>query len=409
MAGECEAPAIYLRWAAISGLGAVIGRNAYIKFGHKKLYPNNYIMLVGRPGSRKGTGIDIVKDLLRSVTYTNLAPSRCRKEAFWEAMAEFSKVVPMANPNIDVDDMTFDNILSDTEYATGLIYVLAPELEDFLSPGDDEFIANLTNLWDNLDNFPYKRTTKASIHIHEPTVNLLAGTTPSSFTRIIPAHAIGGGFSRRLLLIYGEQTKKVTQPDELNVPIFKKLHELFQAAMQLGGEQVTVTQAAWKLLEVIYKREHFLTDRRFDTYLSVRLTHLLKLCIIAAISRYSTEVTEEDVVHVNTILSVAEMRMPQALGHFGIARTSAVDSIIIEAIRNANRPLDLSMLHKNIGADIGSRKELKERLENLKAIDKISVQVIKGKPCYVVLHDMAEMVASDPYVDQSILTQEERV
>ncbi len=59
--GDTEAPIFYHRWAAISAIGAYLGRQYSFTLGHSALYTNMYIMLIGEPGSRKSTAIKIAK------------------------------------------------------------------------------------------------------------------------------------------------------------------------------------------------------------------------------------------------------------------------------------------------------------------------------------------------------------
>jgi hypothetical protein len=101
--------------------------------------------------------------------------------------------------------------------------------------------------------------------------------------------------------------------------------------------------------------------------------------------------------------------MVNALGHSGIARTSGVDSMILEALRGAKHPPTLGELHKILGADVGSRKELQERIKTLKEIERVKTLSIRGRPCYVAQHDISEALVKSPFIDQSILTEEEKI
>jgi hypothetical protein len=410
MLGTCEAPAIYLRWSAISMAGAVLGRRAYIEFGHSRQYANTYVFFTGKPGARKGTGLHMVRKILLLAKYANLAPVRMRKEAMWERLEQNGQATGDITEGKEAVDVTFEDLLGDKQYKTAELYILADELTDLITPGDTEFITNLTNLWDNLLVFDNPLRTKKDIYIHEPTISILGATTPSSLQGIIPVAAIGGGFMRRLVLVAGEQTKKITRPDVPAPHAILQFVHLVQELQQLEGEEIIIPDKLWTdYLDPIYKQEHFLTDRRFESYVGVRFTHLLKLCLIFACARLSSTVSQDDIVQANTVLAFAEMRMINALGHSGISRTSSIDGMIIDALKGAHKPPTLQELHKMLGADVGSRKELQDRLKTLKEIERVRSLTLRGRLCYLAQHDVMEALSKSAFIDQTILTEEEKL
>src|SRR3990172_10634322 len=80
--GDTEAPQIFHRWCAISLLGVWLGRSVTFKFGHTEIFPNNYIMLMGTPGTRKSSAIKIAKKLLKEAGYDKFAGDKTSKEKF---------------------------------------------------------------------------------------------------------------------------------------------------------------------------------------------------------------------------------------------------------------------------------------------------------------------------------------
>src|SRR5712672_3612577 len=83
-----EAPTIYHRWAILVGIGAILGRNAWVIHGHNKLFPNQYAMLVGESGARKDSAIKPMKRLLREAGYNYIAPNKSTKEKFLVDLAD---------------------------------------------------------------------------------------------------------------------------------------------------------------------------------------------------------------------------------------------------------------------------------------------------------------------------------
>jgi hypothetical protein len=308
-----------------------------------------------------------------------------------------------------IEELTLDDLYSSVApKQTAHMYIVASELIDFIG-NDEELIDNLVDLWDNQTAWDYERTTKNSLYIHEPTLSLIGGATPSSFTRVIPAHAIGGGFMRRLLLIYGERTRKITFPSTPCPHIQEELVAIVQALIEQPLGEVVISDAATKALDEIYQGEHFLDDSRFDTYVGVRFTHLLKLCLISACARLDIEVTLDDVLFANTLLSRAEVAMPLALGHFGIARNATQANIVLDAIRRGKRPMTAKELYPHLAADVGSMDLLKELLQVLKDTRKVRAVSMASGTRYLPRLTIADKLLQSKYFIQQYLTEEEKI
>ena len=80
--GRTEAPIIFHRWACYSMISALLARKVYLSFGHFIIYPNQYVIVVGSPGTRKGVPIGITQKLLKSVGYNKFAADRTSLERF---------------------------------------------------------------------------------------------------------------------------------------------------------------------------------------------------------------------------------------------------------------------------------------------------------------------------------------
>lgn len=422
MVGEQESPATYLRWSLIAAAGAALARNARIEFGPLTVYPNQYIILMGAPGSRKSTGMTLASRILREAGYEKFAPSKGRKEALWARLARYGKanwqqeVQAKNNYGNDMppdEEITIDDLLADAPEAAlqpASMFIVAPEWVDFMGR-DEELMDSLTDLWDNLDVWDYERTTKSSLLIKEPTISMLGAATPSSFSRVIPATSIGGGFMRRILLIHGKQIRKVFWPDHPDKKIYSNLVSIFEMLLSYKNIVIKPTEEAKKVLKEIYNREHFIDDSRFDYYVGVRYTHLLKLCIISAAARDSRLISVEDVVQCNTILSRAELAMPQAMGHFGVAKNSTAANVVLDVIKRAKTAIALRPLFKQVGADVGSMETLKGILDLLVETEKIkrvrnrSTKMIH----YIPYMQVSELLLNDPFFDQGFLTEEEQI
>lgn len=384
--GNNEAPSTFHRWALLSLLGSLIGRSVYIPFGHNAIYPNQYIMLTGSPGARKGTAIKIGKNLIDSLGYKHTAPNKAVKESFWKWMAGKSTF-----DNIDTcdDDMLDWDV--DTEGHITEAYVAHDEFLDFIGIGDAAFITNLANLWDNLPSFTNPKTRGNDVSIPKPTVNILSGITPGGIADTFKAIAMGGGFFSRVLFIYSDPTDtKIAFPDPPNKELESDLVVRLKKVQELEGE-LKLSEEVKDTLDKIYKSCPRMGDSRFQYYSQRRFTHLLKLLIIITASRGSLTSTVEDCVLANTILYNAEIAMPSALGEYGKGKHAEVANNIITAL---NAPgvgaLSMKQIWKYVSRDLNKFIDLRDILDGLVQADKVQKITQGATGCVFVAQNSVE-------------------
>jgi hypothetical protein len=393
--GASEAPAIYHRWSAISMLGALLCRSTWLPFGHGKIYPNQYLMLMGSPGTRKGTAIGIAENLLRDLGYTRFAPDRLSKERF---------LIELKPRDLDTLDADLESLVIDSPAE---IYVIADEFADFVGQGGMEFMTMLTKLWDNKQRYEHPKIHGKSIIIDRPTVNILAGNTAQGLALSIPTEALGNGFMSRIIFIHSEPTgRKITFPmaigDHANETLLTQLREIDE---NVKGP-MDISEEARVILDRMYKEYGGVDDPRFKHYGTRRFTHLLKLCIILAASDIRLEITAEDALNANTLLYYTELRMPKALGEYGKSKYSDVSHDILESLSSAVKPLTMNEIFKLVSKDLSKVTELADILKNLLAAEKIQIVNVRGKQGYMTR--VNETKRWDPsLLNESFLTEEE--
>lgn len=397
---DTEPPVFFHRWSLIASIGAYLGRQYYFQHGHFTIYPNIYCMLMGSPGSRKSTAIKIIRKLLIQANYTTIAADKSTKEKFLMDLAGEETVT-------GVDKLLDENIFGDSTIKKDAeMFIMADEFNVFFGLGNIEFISLLGTLWDFDGVYSNRIKNSKSININNPTVSILGGNTSTGFSLAFPPEIIGQGFFSRLLLIYGEPSKRrITFPklpsrestDEL---VFKLLN-LRKTAMGAA----TLHPSAEKLLDKIYKKNIRSNDVRFESYYNRRFTHLLKLCLIMSAARYSTDITDKDVVHANTILTHTEQLMPKALGEFGKSRHSNVSNRIVQFLESSDSIVSFKEIWKNVSSDLEKQQDLVTVLQNLIAADKI--QQVPGGKGFLPKRRVLDDTDSDT-LDYSLLTEEER-
>lgn len=392
--GETEAPTIFHRWTALSILGTLLGRQVHIPFGHGEIYPNQYIMLMGSPGTRKGTAMKIGRRLLREMGYTRFCPDRLSKEQFLREMKPYDAI------DADTD---IENLVMDSPYE---IYAFAEEFTDLVGQGGMEFMTMLTKLWDNHDEYTHPKIHGVSVVVNKPTVNLFGGNTVQGLALAIPPEALGNGFLSRMLFIYSEaKQNKITFPSPPNKKLEKNLVDRLIKMRELRGS-ISYHKDSREVLDKIYKKDIGVEDIRFKHYSTRRFTHLLKLCTIIATSDLRMEITKEDAITANTFLHYAEVRMPRALGEYGKSKYSDVSNLIMEELNKSDKPMDQRELWKVVAKDLAKLSELGEVMRNLINANKIQVVTVGTKQGYLPKHDITKQWDSD-LIDDNCMTDEE--
>lgn len=374
-----EVPVFFNRWSCMAMLGAILGRQFYIKHGHFSLHPNLYTMLIGTPGTRKSTAIKTAKFIACEAGYNTIAADKTTKEKFLLDLAGTDATSP---EDVTTDSMMDINLWGDDLVADGdtrECFIAADEFNDFFGNGNLEFISLLGTLWDFSGVYRNRIKNGKSVSIPNPTISILGGNTPTGFSLAFPTEILGQGFFSRLLLIYGEPNgKKIAFPSPPSASetaeIVKKINNIKSSVM---GEAILEPDAK-KLLNHIYTAWTPVDDVRFESYSNRRFTHLLKLCLITSASRCSSSISEYDVVYANTVLSHTEHLMPRALGEFGKAKHADVSHKVIQVLEAANAPMTVKEIWKHVHNDLEKLEDLAGILNNLQMADKVQVVLNKG-------------------------------
>lgn len=391
-----EAPAIYHRWTLASIIGTLLGRQFHLQLGKYKIFPNQFIMLMGTPGARKGSAMNIGRDLLRQAGYTRFSASRTSLERFLIDMKQLD-----ITPDVDIEMLALDTPSES--------YIFAGEFVDFIGPNDISFINLLTNLWDNLNEYKHPKIQGKSVEVYKPTVNLFGGSTPQTFSIAFPPEVIGTGFTSRLLLIHSEPTgKQIAWPSELDDLAKEQMVCHIREIRNLVSGEAQVTEPAKALAAEIYRNEVHVDDNRFAFYQQRRYTHMLKLAMIIAAANLSTVVTDQHILWANTMLAQAEKRMPKALGEFGKSKHSEVSNDVLQFLSRRTRPANMGDIFKAVSRSVKNLPELAEVLANLKAAEKIQTVNIAGKSGYLPRHTAAPEWKKS-FLDDDWLTSEEKI
>lgn len=392
-----EAPAIYHRWVCLSILGAALGRQVWIQMGRFQIFPNQYILLMGTPGTRKGSAMGIGKKLLKEAGYRRFAADKTSKERF---------LMDMKHTDVDPTDLLEDIELISMD-SPAESYIMSGEFTDFIGQGNMEFVTLLTNLWDNLEVYKQPKIQGKSVTVHRPTVNMLGANTPEGFSLAFPPEALGNGFLSRVIMLHAEPTSNrvawPSPPDELVQAAL--VNHLVDMRTVCEGE-ITISAEARELGTYIYKNEIPVDDPRFTHYQQRRFTHLLKIAMILAAADISNVITEKHLIRANTVLARAERHMPKALGEFGSSKYSAIYGKILAFLNSVHKPQTATEIFRVVARDVNKQSEMVDILANLKNSGKIQAAQVAGKAGYLPLHQDKKEWAEHT-TDLSWLTEQE--
>jgi hypothetical protein len=280
---------VFDKWTAHSLIAAALRKKVKLPYGRINYFANLYVLFVAEPGvARKSQAISFGVDLLSEIPDIVLSADQITKEALLQ----------------DLEGSTMDAVLPNGETLKhSSISIISKEFESFIGQKKDntKMIVFLTDMFD-CNEMPTRYRTKNSGSNIIPSVfvNLLAATTPESLASSLPATAVGGGLTTRILFIWAD-SRKCKSPKPGFTAADKQLREnlikdLYQIS-RITGDYVMSKEAdekwqAWYMQYDERDRKRVCMDKSFDGWYSRKPTYILKLAINRAASEYNDLVVE---------------------------------------------------------------------------------------------------------------------
>lgn len=306
-----ESPPDFHVWVGLSLISSSLGRNVYANQGYFKVYPNIYVVLVGKSAiARKSSALGIgLSLLLEAEKEFPIFSQKVTTEAFIQFLAERT-----------------------TKYqkAEGLIY--SPEFSTFLgrSDKDQTLIQILTDYYDCPDHRSYSTRGRGTEEILNVCLNLLAGSTPEWLKSSLPEDSIGGGFLSRLILVHR------TEPAEMQpFPAIHMSEESFterrncindlQVMRSLKGEFTWHPKAKdvfgdWYCNQLVKEQKE--STSFLDGYYGRKGTSVIKLAILLSVSEGNSLVLSADnVLGAISLLNENELYMKQIIDSMAQSET----------------------------------------------------------------------------------------
>ena len=261
-----DAPSAFHDYLSICTAGIAIGRNRYIQFGHQRIYPNFYLIILA-PSSfyRKSTALSISREALLDVDASKVFSADFTQEKIME-------------------------ILKDRPCGA-LYYYEFKSLMGLLSRDYNTSLKSfITELY---DCYPVGLERKGvSYTIENPCVSLIAATTSDWFTESIKNGDIQSGFLTRFMFVYSnKKLRDDSIPPDPDFELKKKMIEELLKISLLTEQRMVLLPEARSMYDDWYKRfikKYELTPSSYSTLFARLNIYCLKIAIVLETCKNST-------------------------------------------------------------------------------------------------------------------------
>ena len=267
-----ESPRKYYYWSALAAIAAVVRDKVYLDKFYYKLYPNIYVLLVGKSGLRKGPPVNLAKVMVNAIDNTRLYSGRVSIQG---VIADLSKARTKPNGGPPVTDAS--------------AFLVASEFASFIIQ-DSQALTILTDLYDGHYNptWDYMLRNSPTEKLKAPCLTMLGASNEVHIKDAIPDNAIGGGFVARTFIIYADKKANInsltSKPPE-TFPLGELIDHLRELSKLKGG--FTWSVAGRELYDEWYnllQKQEMLEDDTTGTMERLH-DHVLKTAMLISLSR----------------------------------------------------------------------------------------------------------------------------
>jgi energy-coupling factor transporter ATP-binding protein EcfA2 len=396
MVEDTESPRIFHIWSAVFAMSAAMGRRCWLPFGTFDIFPNQYVLLVGTPGTRKSTAANLGKKLLKNSTGTRFAPSdtggqrqgligalfgeESQAKEFLggaEIGARDNSIASLTELDAVSNEPDSEELLAVAEADRHHLAVIASEFSRFIGQHNLSMLDFLGEVGYDGEDYEY-RTKNTSVTLKKPLMNILGCTTPTMLNNSMPPAAGGQGFLSRMILVYGTRKyKQVPRPNAPPLDLVGKVRDRLNDVYHRLSGPFDETPDGRSYSESLYNYTIEIADSRFGYYGERRYTHLIKLAMCLAASRGDSLITKSDYEESHRILSATERGMPDALGEFGLNPLALLKQEILEQLRATQGPLTMDQVVAMFHRDARSR-EIAEVVNDLVKLGQVKLSQLPG-------------------------------
>jgi hypothetical protein len=305
-------PEIFRRWAGIAAIGGALERRVWMQTGGGlEIYPNLFILFLAHPGVGKSQAIDVTRNIWTASKTLFVAPDSLTKAAFLDRLSKCSRTIIRDGKLV-------------SEFHS--MQIAADEFGNLVPTHDTTFLNVLNTVYNNpVGSFSEERRTGTvkELSIYRPSISILAGTQPGFLDTLLPEQAWSMGYMSRTIMIWSKHGPDVDLFAEVDLEKkkekFKALVDRMKTIINIYG-QVSLSKDVkelineWKAKKYAPVPEH----SKLQHYIPRRVLHILKLAIIAAVSRNNSLIIEgKDFLRAKLWLLDAESRMTDVFKEMG--------------------------------------------------------------------------------------------
>ena len=358
---DTESPRQFWEWAGISTIASALQRKVWLPFGIETYYPNLYLLIVGPPASRKNLPIRFSKDILSEINIPVAADSGS-KRSFTKELAETGKR----------EAFNYNGKL----HGQCALSVISKEMSSLLAVNPKEMIEVLTDVYDSHDKWDYK-ISQDEDRLFNVCVNCLIGTTPTWVVANLPQEAIGGGYTSRHIIVYGNEVYK-----RVSLPFMtldqEKLYKILVSDLlhisKLVGE-FSWGKDAYSIYDKWYQKIDDklkeTTDERLHPFIGRMHAMVLKTAMALRVDHSDDLMFTPFEIEISISMLEAVLKTaPEAFGGHGRSRTSVDTSRIMNQLKILKQTTFRELLRLNYRNT--NLTELKEVVSTIQGMGLIS-------------------------------------
>lgn len=334
---DSESPMSFYLWSLISMAGGLLGRRCYFDNGpFNRIFPNQFIVLLGPSGVRKSTSITTILKLIEQTTL-NLGPTDTggQRYGIMAAMQGLGRSHRRLNLSMNDAPLIAPMLASAAKNRPSAdIYLASSELGRLLGTASREMADFMTDIGDGQD-IVYQ-TKMGEIRISNVLASLLSATTTSSLATMLPESIIGHGLLSRFIFVYEDKKRKSIPlpkpPEDVWYARFEDFKYRLSSIDAMTGP-FDIAKDAASFYEIVYPYMPAINDSRMADYGQRRAIHLLKTAMALAALRGYMRIELTDMQLAHEMLATIEPRMHRALDYVGRNKLIRGKMLMLEYLR----------------------------------------------------------------------------
>lgn len=366
-------------WVGVATVAGALRRRVWFDQKTFRWYPNLYTLLVAPPGViAKTTTADLGMNLLKAVPGLTFGPDVTTWQALFDAFSDVHEGIMYQGEMLEMSALT----------------VVAGEFGTFLKPDDHEMIDQLVSLWDCR---PVRKRTRMDGEqiVANPCLNILGCTTPSWISQSFPDYMIGGGFTSRLLFVYGDAKARYVAYPSQHVPadFYARrdalIDDLERISTLVGPFSITPEAIAYG--EAWYEHFHRVESKQIDETLlggyinrKQTLVHKVAMCLSASQNDELT-ITKPILERSVQLISELERDMPKVYSRIGMTAGSNEGLRVIAYLDRSAAPASFVELYRYMHRAFPNVTDFQNLIEGLVRAQLIVLAGRQGQDLFFTL------------------------